>query len=314
MPWCPNCKTEYREGISVCADCGATLVAALDLKAEMHDLCILPNESAAGQLISYLEYSGIKAESEFLSLDEGYKIKVPEEDFKKAKVEFMAFLTVEANGAKPKEEKNEDGLTVKEYTDEDGESYSAIEINTMEDLEKLKKAHESGADKEKLFNVESRMKYKPAGVYESQADKANELSSTGFTFTIIDVALLIFTILNLVGVIPFFKGNYMTLGALFILSVAGIGVGIGAFARSKKATEKSKDEEKLTGEINKWLEDHSYIMTEGELDGSDGTPEELLYMDRIDAMKKAMETCFGKLDDDYVDSLLDDFYNKTFGE
>lgn len=26
MPWCPNCKTEYREGFTVCADCGSELV------------------------------------------------------------------------------------------------------------------------------------------------------------------------------------------------------------------------------------------------------------------------------------------------
>lgn len=27
MPWCPKCKTEYREGFTVCADCGSDLVA-----------------------------------------------------------------------------------------------------------------------------------------------------------------------------------------------------------------------------------------------------------------------------------------------
>ena len=27
MPWCPKCKTEYREGFQVCADCGSELVA-----------------------------------------------------------------------------------------------------------------------------------------------------------------------------------------------------------------------------------------------------------------------------------------------
>ncbi len=27
--WCPNCKSEYREGFTVCADCGAALVANL---------------------------------------------------------------------------------------------------------------------------------------------------------------------------------------------------------------------------------------------------------------------------------------------
>lgn len=26
MPWCPKCKSEYREGFTVCADCGCELV------------------------------------------------------------------------------------------------------------------------------------------------------------------------------------------------------------------------------------------------------------------------------------------------
>ena len=26
MPWCPNCKTEYQDGYTVCSDCGSTLV------------------------------------------------------------------------------------------------------------------------------------------------------------------------------------------------------------------------------------------------------------------------------------------------
>lgn len=30
MPWCPKCKNEYVEGITVCADCGCRLVDSLD--------------------------------------------------------------------------------------------------------------------------------------------------------------------------------------------------------------------------------------------------------------------------------------------
>lgn len=38
MPWCPNCKDEYRAGIKVCADCGAELVDELlpDKKEEVY--------------------------------------------------------------------------------------------------------------------------------------------------------------------------------------------------------------------------------------------------------------------------------------
>ena len=30
MPWCPKCKTEYIEGVEVCADCHTPLVASLE--------------------------------------------------------------------------------------------------------------------------------------------------------------------------------------------------------------------------------------------------------------------------------------------
>lgn len=38
MGWCPVCKYEYREGIKVCADCGATLVDSLDHVAVNEDM------------------------------------------------------------------------------------------------------------------------------------------------------------------------------------------------------------------------------------------------------------------------------------
>lgn len=34
MPWCPKCKTEYREGFTVCADCGSELVRKLPVEKQ----------------------------------------------------------------------------------------------------------------------------------------------------------------------------------------------------------------------------------------------------------------------------------------
>lgn len=35
MPWCPKCETEYREGITVCADCGSALVESLSAQEDI---------------------------------------------------------------------------------------------------------------------------------------------------------------------------------------------------------------------------------------------------------------------------------------
>ena len=38
MMWCPSCRTEYREGISRCADCGTDLVDALPSSASTREV------------------------------------------------------------------------------------------------------------------------------------------------------------------------------------------------------------------------------------------------------------------------------------
>lgn len=44
MPWCPKCKSEYREGFTVCADCGSELVdeeqyKKLELQRRQGEIC-----------------------------------------------------------------------------------------------------------------------------------------------------------------------------------------------------------------------------------------------------------------------------------
>ena len=45
--WCPKCKTEYRDGITVCADCGTELVEGTAADFETVDICNLKDEQMA---------------------------------------------------------------------------------------------------------------------------------------------------------------------------------------------------------------------------------------------------------------------------
>lgn len=38
MPWCPKCKTEYREGYDTCSDCEAKLVDVLDVEQDLYSI------------------------------------------------------------------------------------------------------------------------------------------------------------------------------------------------------------------------------------------------------------------------------------
>ncbi len=35
MPWCPRCKTEYRQGFNICSDCESSLVETLEVFKEV---------------------------------------------------------------------------------------------------------------------------------------------------------------------------------------------------------------------------------------------------------------------------------------
>ncbi len=75
MPWCPNCKTEYEDGIQFCADCKAPLVSEI-IEEKWQDLgqpveLIQTNDEfeadiyisklKANNIPAFLQYSGFGA-------------------------------------------------------------------------------------------------------------------------------------------------------------------------------------------------------------------------------------------------------------
>ena len=307
MPWCPKCKTEYREGIKLCTDCGSELIDEETDIPEMIDLCYIEVETYAKKFTAYLKHSDIEAEYEYDKTKDSYLVKVYEKDLKKAKTEFNAFMKVEnARANQYIQESFEKAMTEQAGTDDAGADSSESSPNAdaaPNDMEL------TDAEKRKLLNdAVNAATYTAAGVYVPQAAKAKEMTTTAVTFLGFAVLLAGFAVLNILDIVHVFHGNMIAIGVLFIFAAGCLGVGLNAIKRSKKAKADSVGEEEFTNNIKDWMEKNISIMT----DIDESEPDEIRYLNRTNAMKEAITEHFGELDEDYIESLIDEFYDKHF--
>lgn len=308
MPWCPNCKTEYREGITHCTDCKAALVDSLDLKEpEIPDFTSLlvqmegEQKESAKKLVDFLEYSGIPAN---LAEDAEGMIAVytTPEAFKDAKRRFRAFCSVEAERAL--EKAAEDAFLSGEETaeDENSDGFSAEETDYGEPEDFAQEPAETVRGREKD--------------YISSASRYSDYRSSGFTFTIFGVFGITFALLNIFNVIPLF--HIFSSAVVLIMSIAFLIMGIFSFVRAKKLKEEADKEETLVSEVKKWLEENitadtlrAYDEKTG-ADNADVKDPEILYLNRLDCLCETLLAAFPELNASHAEQLIEDFYGAHF--
>lgn len=95
MSWCPKCKQEFQDGITVCPTCDETLVDKLDTTVVMKEIDFFSEEEVT-KFISFLKYSNIHDTSwekdETLGL---YRIRCQEKNIQEVVKLFEAFRSVE---------------------------------------------------------------------------------------------------------------------------------------------------------------------------------------------------------------------------
>ncbi len=85
MPWCPNCKNEYRKGILVCSDCGAALVEELP-EEDVNKVIMIAHKEEAQNYYDLLKNFEIeRAMLQYNEESDLYHVSVPESQVEKAK-------------------------------------------------------------------------------------------------------------------------------------------------------------------------------------------------------------------------------------
>ncbi len=308
MPWCPKCKNEYREGITVCADCGTPLVDDFVEEIVKEEVFSTPVEELAERFKAFLEYSDIHSGSyEYVEEKEGFVFYVGKKDLKQAKKLFKGFAITEGENAVRKA-LEEMPATNQIPNLEEGEELSEEELAQL--AESAGEGFEESEQDEEEVKGDSSHLRSPAKVYMKQEDKYKDLHSTAYTFLIVGIAGLAFVALNAAGIITFI-GNMLAYVLYTAIFGGCIVVAFTSFKDAKKAKAQIQDEEDLTAKVKKWLEEHITEATLAEVE-DDSLGDEVNYLNKMEHMAKLLTKAFPELDADYADQLCEEFYGEKF--
>lgn len=317
MPWCPNCKTEYREGITHCADCKAELVADLNVREEKLKNAtelvtrVEANQSAFLQkLAAFLDYS--KVPSAILEEQDGMlALYTAPEDFSTAKRLFKAFYSVEAEHMqKAAEEAFLAGNEVEEafFAEENG-SISA--------------SHTTMTESKEAFPTERKKTEETSEQhYGSAVSRYEDYRSSCSVFFVLGIWGELTALLNLFGVFSTF--NTFSSIVLAIFFAFFLGMGNFSYRKARILKGEAQKEKQLSEEIRRWLENS---ITENVLHGFDeismkslaeGTEEDfirtedILYLNRIDGICQSITTYFPEINSSLAEQLAEEFYAEHF--
>lgn len=318
MPWCPVCKNEYKEGVTVCADCGETLVASLEERKEV--LLCSGEEALILRMQKFMEYNDIPVILEHK--DEEACLYVLPKHERKAKQAAHVFLAESAAEAENRLEAaldsgdvlNEAGsVTEEESSDHEGALNQADSADGEEAKEDAEGALDSGSSSDD-GSRENGLRVPNGGVYRKKSEQADDLKSSGEVLLVFGILGCIAMLLIDFGILPIRFGNRIMMNVIMVaLFLFFIGFGIYSLKGARRCRAEASDEDALTERIDAWVKAH--LTAEG-IDGAAGLEEddteEICFFKRTEAIKRKIADEFDGADESYLDSLAENVYQELF--
>ena len=286
MPWCPKCKSEYREGFTVCVDCGCQLVDE-EQAAALIPLTFGEREQMEA-LEEFLIYSGIQnVELVPDEADGQTQLQVSREEFEKAAAAVRMFLIQEQGRM------SESGEAEKGREDDDKEETAGFGVQIAD--ERLREASIA------------RRTFRGSSFYEDSSQRAIENLSSAWILLIVGILGLILVVLGVMEVIPLRLGNpYLFYGVMIAVFLLFVVAGAMSMKSAKLFARKAESENSLRSTMLDWCREN---LKADEIDqevSADSTPEEVLYFSRTFYIKEKLNHQFVNLDQDFLDRFVDD--------
>lgn len=284
MPWCPKCKSEYREGFTVCADCGCELV-----EEQMDERVSLTfgDEDQMKALEAFLKSNQIQGVE--LKRDESdglCELLVDSRSKQKAVGMMQVFLVQESRRAEEKR-RSEEGQA------DGGEAETQLR---------------EAVAASKAFGSSS--------LYQDSSQRADENRSSAWVLLIVGVLGLAVVVLGILGILPLKLGNpylfYGVMGAVFVLFVVA---GVVSMKNAKIFAGKAESENSLRSTMLDWCRQNFDGQAIDREIGIGDDSEEVRYFNRTAYLREKLNHQFVNLDQDFLEQFIDDqVYGMVFDE
>lgn len=291
--WCPNCKNEYRAGITVCPDCKCDLVEELVDEDALVEIFKTFDASLKEKIVKYLQHLNID-----VTVNEA-----------KATDEEIGEFEMYAEQA---------GLDISGVNADDLYTYTIIvpkehrktavrEVQTIIKVEAEKEVEEvpSGAA-EAIPSLSSFRE--PSKEFVKAKDRASDYKSSGWTFIFIGVLIVVFIVLSMLGIIPY--NTYLYTEIVFIaLGVLAIGIGVWSVLKSNKIASSIDDENKTENEMIDFLKQNITKEAVDKILNEETEQEEIVWMKLIESAKAVLLKQFPDTNPEYADELVENYLN-----
>ena len=324
--FCPKCQNEYKEGITICPECNTELVESLsDIKAPDKNVVAVSvtDEKLSDKIVKYLEHIGIDSYAEVTEetveeSDDVFNGETEGELSESESLEGEALKSeIPANESSESEDipsenasdshvKHVINIYVPEHSLKEAKKEIAV-ILKVETENKLKENPEE-ALKEAEEAKEEMMELVNNKAPKSARERFDDYMSSGEMLIILGIAAIIFTVLNMMGVISLFTGS----ATLWLWLVIGILVTVAGFlsiVNAKKIKSDIKTEEKTDEDINLFLKTNITAEVLDKLN-EDRLSEEVLYLKKMDFIKDRVMEAFPDANVNHAEELIEKFYDE----